>query len=138
MRHKCVPWLLLAAGCVYPLRSQERVDPRNTYERLFCVVPLVGNGSKADPRRPMYAPAPGGGASRDGILGWVSVLSDDRKFALVEFVAGSRAAFQPILQEQRPDVKVFEKGKAKRDDIEKEFRKYRKDFSLDSFEVRVP
>jgi hypothetical protein len=30
-------------------------------------------------------------------------------------------------------VKVFERGKDKRDDVEKELKKYRKDFDLDEF-----
>jgi len=28
------------------------------YERAACVAPMVGAGTLADPKRPMYAPAP--------------------------------------------------------------------------------
>ena len=42
--------------------AQRRVDPRNTYFRIVCIVPLVGSGTAADPIRPQYAPWP---ASQD-------------------------------------------------------------------------
>ena len=38
-----------------PIWSQKRVDTRNTYERLLCVVPMVGAGTYEDPRRPATA-----------------------------------------------------------------------------------
>src|SRR5713226_5098147 len=81
------------------LFSQQRVDSRNTYSRLLCVVPMVGKGTWSDPKRPMYAPLPGAApsTSRSGILGFVHQLSDDGQVALVEFVAKDRSAFRAIL-----------------------------------------
>ena len=81
---------------VSPLFSQPRVSPRNLYERLLCVVPMVGAGTDADPRRPMFAPLP------------------------------------PAPGEQPPS------GAAKRQDIETEFRKYKRNFSLDQLGVSLP
>ena len=123
------------------LLAQHRVDPRNMYERVLCVVPFVGAGTTDDPRRPAYAPVtppPGTLPSRDGIVAFSFQESDDGKLALVEFVAYNREAFKDLLADTRPDVKVFIKGKHKRDDIEKEFKKHKKDVNLDSFGVIVP
>jgi len=71
-------------------------------------------------------------------------LSDDGQFALVEFVARDAKAFDRILADINVNininvnVKAFRKGKDKREDIEAEFRKHKKDFSFDHFGVRVP
>lgn len=121
--------------------AQRRVDPRNRYERLLCVVPMVGAGTMADPRRPQYAPLPparGAAPSRTGIIAFTFQPSDDGQNALVEFVARDRAAFQAILADTRPNVKIFEKGKARRSDIEAEFRKHKKNLDLDKFGVSLP
>jgi hypothetical protein len=83
-------------------------------------------------------------ASRTGIIGFTHVLSDNGQFALVEFVARDAKAFDRILADIAANininvnVKSFRKGKDKREDIEAEFRKHKKDFSFDHFGVRVP
>jgi hypothetical protein len=63
-------------------------------------------------------------------------LSDDGKLALVEFVARDRAAFQAIFNDKT--IKFFEKGKSKKQDIETELKKYKKDFDLNKFGTVVP
>jgi hypothetical protein len=51
-------WIgVLALGAV--VCAQRRVDPRNTYDRILCVVPLTGRGTPADPKRPKYSPIRG-------------------------------------------------------------------------------
>ena len=79
------------SAMIAPLSGQPRVNPRQMYERIMVVVPLVGKGTADDPKRPMYAPAPSsavptGGATkastRTGIIAFTHVLSDDGKFAL--------------------------------------------------------
>jgi hypothetical protein len=126
--------------CLSPLLAQHRVDLRNTYERIYAVVPMIGAGTAEDPRRPMFVPAPGEKPSRDGIIAFTYQLSDDGNTALVEFVARDRAALAPILNERasRADVKIFEKGKDTRRNIEAEFRRHKRDFDLDRFGVNVP
>jgi hypothetical protein len=116
-------FLVLAAA----LFAQRRADPHHTYQRVVAVVPMVGRGTHADPRRPQYAPWPPTRA-RIGILAWSHQVSDDGKFALVEFVALNRAALLPILNDKQ--IKSFEKGKARKDDIQLELRKYKKDFDV--------
>jgi len=133
-------FLVLAAV----VSAQRRVDPRNTYNRVICVVPMVGKGTPDDPRRPQYAPwpppnsppSPAQAQSRTTIIAFSHQVSDDGKYALVEFVARDRSAFQAILSDKQ--IKVFEKGKDKKDDIEKELKKYKKDFNLEKFGLVVP
>jgi hypothetical protein len=125
-----------------PLPAQHRVDPRNMYERVMMIVPMMGTGSFEDPVRPMYTPLPSAfraaavSRTHTGILGFTFVLSDDGQHALVEFVAKDRSAFQQILADS--SVKSFLKGRDKREDIEAEFKKYKKDFDFTHFGVRMP
>ena len=133
-------FLALALVSVLPVlfAQQRRVDMRNTYYRLLCVVPMTGKGTPADPRRPEYAPLPSTAPKATGIIAYTWQPADDKKNALVEFVARDRAAFKAILEDRRPDVKVFEKGKAKKADILGEFRRWKRDIDLDTFGVNVP
>src|SRR5574340_669669 len=128
MRHVVLAALLLIPG----LFAQRKVDLRNTYQRLLCVVPVIGAGTSEDPRRPEFAPVPKRGQAPDntGIIAFSWVPSNNGKHALVEFVARDRSAFKAILGDKRADVKWFEKGKAKKADIEQEFRKYRRNFDI--------
>src|SRR5579883_3464192 len=108
--------------------GQRKVDPKNTYSRLICVVPMVGAGTAADPKRPEYAPWPlPPPGTQTGIIAYSQQLSDDGKLALVEFVARNRAAFQAILSDK--SITVFEKGKSSKAIIESALKKYRKDFN---------
>ena len=135
----------LLAASVFPLFAQHKVQMRNMYERLYLVVPMVGSGTAEDPRRPMYVPAPaapGADAAAQpadsGIIAFAFQESDDGEYALVELVARDPGAFKPILEDRQPHVKIFRKGKDKKEDIETEFRKHVKDFDLDSLVVNVP
>ena len=49
-----------------------------------------------------------------------------------------RKAFKDVLADSNPNLRVFLKGKDKREDIEKEFKKHKKDFSLEQFGAIVP
>ncbi len=133
--------VFLLAGFVIAVRAQHRVDMRNTHERVLCVVPMIGAGTPEDPRRPMFAPIPGAktGDDRPGIIAFSYQLTDDGQHAIVEFVARDREGLREILDARgRSDVKVFERGRHKRDDIEREFRKHKRDVDLDRFGVSVP
>jgi|SRR5579883_2750388 len=87
----------------------QRVPPSMAYHRVWAVTPLVGTGKAGDPVRPMFVPAPpapgaGGGstaqAGRPNLLGYQMQMSDDKKFALVEYVFQSPPAFQAVLQQE--------------------------------------
>jgi hypothetical protein len=140
MIQKFYPAVLFLSFLCTQLRAQPRVDARNLYERVMAVVPLIGAGTLADPKRPMYAPTSAelqtANATRQGILAFTHVVSDDGNFALVEFVARDRAAFQHILTDS--SVKSFLRGRDKREDMEAEFLKHKKDFDFAHFGVRMP
>lgn len=127
--------------CLYafvaPAKAQQRVDPRNMYERVLAIVPLTGSGTVEDPIRPMYAPSPRttNPTSRAGIIAYTYVLSYDGKLALVELVARDRAAFGPILADTT--VKVFVKGVNQLTDAIAAFKLLKKDFDINSFGARV-
>jgi|ERR1051325_10885583 hypothetical protein len=116
--------------------AQRRVDPKYTYSRVIAIVPIVGTGTTSDPRRPQYAPLPSTAPNQAGIIGYMQQISDDGKFALVEFVARDRSAFAAILTDKT--IKVFVKGKDKKGDIELELKKYKRDFDLSNFGLVMP
>ena len=115
--------------------AQRRVDPRNSYNRVICVVPLIGKGTPADPKRPQYAPWP---LSKDqtGIIAFTFQPTDDGRSAVVEFVARNRAAFQPLFNDK--SIKIFEKGRMLKGDLEAAIKPHRKDFDLDTFGMVLP
>ena len=115
--------------------AQHRVDPRNTYNRVICVVPFVGKGTPADPKRPMYVPWP---PSQDpnGIIAFSFQPSDDGRFAVVEFVARNRVAFEHILNDKT--ITVFEKGRHTKTEMEGALRQHRKDLDMDRFGMVMP
>jgi hypothetical protein len=82
----------------------------------------------------MFAPLPGT-SSPDGIIAFTFEESDDGRQALVEFVARDRAAFEPIIRDTSSSMKVFREGKDRRDDIEREFRRHKRNFRLDQLRV---
>lgn len=132
-------WLcfIVAALCFAgALSAQRRVDPRNTYHRVLCIVPIVGSGSWEDPRRPQYAPVEIDAAGGTGIIGYTHQISDDGKFALVEFVARDPDALAPILADKT--ITSFVKGRDKRADILAAFIKFKRNFDLDNFGVAMP
>jgi len=113
--------------------AQRAVDPRYTYNRMICVVPLVGAGTPADPKRPQHAPL---ASDPNGIVAFYFEPTDDGKSAVVEFVARDRGAFAVLLADRA--LTAFEKGRAARAQIETAIRRVRKDFDLDKFGLVMP
>jgi hypothetical protein len=133
MRLKARLLVILSGLCCSALFAQHAVDPSQRYFRLICVVHLTGSGKKADPVRPEYAP--GNLMDRHGIIAWTAQMSDDRKMAIVEYVAADRAAFAPILADKRPEIRVFEIGKTPPAAIEAALKHFKSDFKLSSLRV---
>ena len=108
------------------------------YERCYAIVPLVSTGTAAASIGPKHAPAPGSvdPASRTGIIAFTYVLSDDGKFALIEYVARDKAAFTGILADT--SVQSFVKGRDSIESVLTAFTKYKKDFDLKKLVVVVP
>ena len=150
--------LVVAGLCCWNwvVAAQQKVDPRNRYERLICIVPMIGSGTYEDPRRPAYVPTDQDQAQLspgEGILGYSFILSDDEQWALIEFAARERDAFSKILADAkgelagadspipstaRPDFKVFEKGKVTRVAVERAFRKFKQNLNLATLGVSLP
>lgn len=130
-----VVYLLVSLGAAI---AQPRVDPLNMYERVIAIVPMIGQGTAADPHRPMYAPLP---TEMDfkgltGPMAFNSVLSDDGNFALIELVARNRSVFATILADTT--IQTFLKGRDSRKAAEAAFQKLKKNFSIEHFGVIVP
>ena len=139
----CMTCVLISGALAPAAVAQRKVDARLRYERCWAVLPIIGTGTLADPKRPMFAPLPGTGSpgSRTGILGYSFLPSDDGQFALVEFVAAQQSVFKDILAAPAtlgPTVKTFLKGRDKLEDVEAEFKKHRKNFDFTHFGVRMP
>jgi len=135
--------------------------------RVMAKVPMVGKGTDRDPARPMFTETPwerdqrletareaaagkGAGGEKERAqavraaeeeaepLSFRYVLSDDGRFALVEFVAyrpGSYAwkVLDALEGSKDAEVSTFSGEKNGKWDVEKEFKKYKKDFTLDEF-----
>ena len=91
--------LSVFAGTLFGQRS---VPAEYMYHRVWAVVPLVGSGATGDPIRPMLVPLPSTAGQQPAagppdLLGYQMQLSDDGKFALVEFVFHSPLAFHDFL-----------------------------------------
>lgn len=141
---------LVCLGCL----AQRRLEPEQMYERIICVVPMIGKGTPEDPRRPMFTPADpvkdaddrkatltAKGESADepdkGIIAFSALPSDDGKFAIVEFVAKDRRAFKEILETTRPDVQSFRRDRASREALTNELKKFKRDLNLDMLRTIV-
>lgn len=119
--------------------GQRRADSLQLYERVIAIVPMVGAGTYADPRRPLHAPVLGRGVADrgDGIVGFSYQVSDDGRLAVMELAARDRSAFQALLNDRRPEVRVFERGKSRREEVEAEVRRHIRNFDLTQFGVRA-
>jgi hypothetical protein len=106
------------------------------HPRVYCIVPMIGSGTPADPKRPMFAPAPPTAAAaldRTGIIAYQFQASDDGNFALVEFVAVTRAGLALVLASTNAGATSFERGQHTRQEIEAAFQKYKANFTFNKF-----
>jgi hypothetical protein len=160
---RAVAILVCLFALVGTVQAQPPVSPRNSYERILVILPIIGSGTPADPQRPSLIPAPGGSTAnilnisvsapvtgtgvtatpvaggpsyqQNLILGYTWVPSDDGKFALTEIVMRDRSAFPAIMA--LPGVTAFIKGVNKLADIQAAFQQYKKDFDPTKFGVWV-
>jgi len=121
-----IPAIAVLAGLVFGAFAQPaRVG--GSGEKSLVIVPMTGTGTWADPRRPALP--------RDAGASFRYVLSDDGNTAIVELSGGAPPQREKIEAELSKDarVKVFRPSKDKKNDVENEIRKIKKDFDLDSF-----
>ncbi len=114
------------------------------YPTLLCVVPMIGAGTLADPKRPLFTPV-AGQAPADGalappkkskgfaevprIVSYRSVLTDDGQHAIVAFTARDRAAFEPILAKHNL-LAVFDLQTTRPDTLLASLRRFKKDLEI--------
>ncbi len=135
--------LLAAVGSAF---AQHRVDADRMYARVYAIVPMIGSGTWADPRRPMFAPIPQQmtPGSRTGIIAFNSVESDDGKFALVEIVAATRPQMAIITSQTNaqlsavPGFQIFDRSTASAATVQNAFQPLKKNFDITKFRVVVP
>jgi hypothetical protein len=126
--------LLLSSGAFAQHAVRHEADSTARYYRLICLVHFTGSGKQADPIRPEYVPS-AADAARQGILTWSMQITDDKSMAVVHLVASNRHAFDAVLADTRPEIRVFEIGKDSRAAIEAEMQKHVKGFDLSKFAV---
>ena len=116
------------------------VDPLNTHQRVVAIVPMVGEGTKESPKKPLLVDLP-------GIIAWKAELSDDRRFALVELVSKDRkilegAFLNPAFAQARaqaPGQMKFEhKEQGRGQSVLDEFARLKRGFRAERFGVAVP
>jgi hypothetical protein len=115
------------------------------YERVYAILPIVGQGTWEDPKRPMFTPPPSAmtPGDRSGIIAFHHEVSDDGQLALVEIVAADSPRLAAVLAQLQnishlPGVQIFDREKHGRKDIQKAFKVKKKDFDIDRFRVVVP
>lgn len=125
MTHSINLVLVAFLASAAPLAAQIPDIIRSGETRLLAIMPLSGAGTYADPVRPQLPPG-----ARDASTGisfnWIP--SDDGRWAIVELSARDRASLLPVLQDRRPGVLTFERGRVSRTTVEVELRRYRKNF----------
>ncbi len=96
----------------------------------------MGAGTLLDPKRPKYVPITATRvASLNGIIAFQQIPTDDKNFAIVEFVAADINALSPILTDK--SLRVFQRGVHARAVIEQEIKLVRKDFDMTQFGMAV-
>ena len=145
--HVLLSVLTLSLLSSAPAHGQMRYTsaPSDPHHHIFAVVPLIGAGTVADPKRPMFTAAQGvkpalpaspilaATTQRTGIIGYHAQITDDGKSAIVEFIAVLPGDFKEILATADSRVQVFQKGVHGKDVMEAAFKAQKKDFSFDKF-----
>jgi hypothetical protein len=129
----------VSAAAQRPAASVRVVDPGLTYQHIYARVPLIGSGTKADPKRPMFVPPPSQAptAIHTGILAYQMQVSDDGNWALCEFVGATPQDLALITQSTAANVKVFERNKSTLADVLADFTQYKANFAFNVFTLRA-
>lgn len=117
--------------------GQIRLDHTQLYEVALVIVPLTGAGTDKDPRRPALIPGEGQDRLPEGLVSWSWQAGDDDKVAILEIVARNKETLRKLTQDVRVN-RVFERGKDKREDVERELKLVKRTFSLQRAELGRP
>ena len=117
-----IPSLLLAQA------QFRKVDPQLTHERIIAIVPMVGAGTAKNPKRPQYS-------DLEGLTGFTAEISDDGRFALVEFVAKESKFLIPLANSGQRQER---KDSPNKDAVLEEFKRYKRNFKPERFGLAIP
>jgi len=127
---------LLLVLCLRTAAWAQRVSPYNSHARVYCILDVVGRGTREDQFRPKHLPVPKiKGTAGVKILGWAGVLSADRKHYFVEVVADRRSDLAPMLNDS--PGKWWDKETTPPQKVEAELKKLQPAATLDRLRVRV-
>ena len=128
---------ILAASVSTPIYGQWQRD--GWAERVVVIVPITGNGTYEDPRRPDLGELQTKGADP---MSYRWEPSDDGKFAIVLLsssktgaarTTATQAKSKAQLQGLSPSLdEVFERGKHSKAEIETAIKHIKKDFTMES------
>ena len=117
-----IPSLLLAQA------QFRKVDPQLTHERIIAIVPMVGLGTVKNPKHPLFS-------DLDGLTGFTAEISDDGRFALVEFVAKESKFLTTIATSGQRQER---KDSPNKDAVLEEFKRYKRNFKPERFDPAIP
>ena len=117
-----IPSLLLAQA------QFRKVDPQLTHERIIAIVPMVGLGTVKNPKHPLFS-------DLDGLTGFTAEISDDGRFALVEFVATESKFLTTIATSGQRQER---KDSPNKDAVLEEFKRYKRNFKPERFGLTIP
>ena len=117
-----IPSLLMAQA------QFRKVDPQLTHERITTILPMVGAGTLKSPKHPLYS-------DLDGITGFTAEISDDGRFALVEFVAKESKHLTTIVNSGQRQER---KDSPNKDAVLEEFKRYKRNFKPERFGLAIP
>ena len=117
-----IPSLLLAQA------QFRKVDPQLTHERIIAIVPMVDAGTAKNPKHPLYS-------DLAGLIGFTAEISDDGRYALVEFVAKESKSFIPLANSGHRQGR---KDSPNKDAILEEFQRYKRNFQPERFGLAIP
>lgn len=125
---RCTVFIAVAMGGLLLAQSGRRMAVDEGMEQMVAVMPAVGAGTYADPRRPALLPAQRGLA---GVTTARYVFSDDGKRVAVYLAAKTRSAFAPLRNAGRADVEVYEPHQDPKEKVEKALEKVKKGLTLE-------
>lgn len=133
MMRRCAGFVSLLA-LLTPAFAQHGSPVHVRTERIVAIVPMIGAGTWDDPKRPMFVPGRGEARSATpGITSFRYQVSDDARFAIVEFQAPSRRELKAILESTASGVKALDPTRLTKAQAEAELKLVKRDFDLDRF-----
>ena len=105
-----------------------KVDPQLTHERIIAIVPMVGAGTAKNPKHPLYS-------DLEGLTGFTAEISDDGRFALVEFVAKESKFLIPLANSGQRQER---KDSHNKDAVLEELKLYKRNFKPERFGLAIP